>query len=148
MTQLTRAQSGDLERLLPLVVAFHTEMRIEQDDSTRREALLPLLDGSPYGAVFLAGPARAPVGYCIVTYGWSTEFGGQDGFIDEIFVRPPVRGRGLGRDILNGVIGLLTDQGVRALHLEVDKTDDTARALYERLHFRARDRYMLMSRKL
>ena len=76
MTALTLARPDDLERLTPLVAAFHDEAGIVQDDATRRAALTPLLAGSPHGVAYLIGPARAPIGYVILSFGWSMEFAG------------------------------------------------------------------------
>ena len=139
---------ADLDRLLPLVAAFHAETHIAQSDEGRRAGIAPLLEGSPLGAVYMVGPALAPVGYVVVTFGWSVEFGGMDGFIDEIYIRPGVRGRGIATEVLTGLCKALGEAGVMALHLEVNKDDEDTRRLYERMHFRPRDRYTLMSRTL
>jgi ribosomal protein S18 acetylase RimI-like enzyme len=42
----------------------------------------------------------------------------------------------------------LAGAGLTALHLEVDRTDEATQKLYLRTGFKARERYMLMSRKL
>ncbi len=148
MTKLTLAAPDDLERVLPLVEAFHAEEGIAQDDATRRAALAPLLEGSPHGCVYLAGPVRAPIGYVIISFGWSIEFGGLDGFVDEIFIRPGVRGRGIGTEILLSLPKTLAKAGMRAIHLEVDRGNAAARRVYEKLRFEPREDYMLMTRKL
>lgn len=142
------ARTEDLDRVLDLAAAFHSEMGITSDDTLRRAAIEPLLEGLPYGAVYLIGPARAPVGYIVVTFSWSVEFGGMDGFVDELFIRPPVRGRGIATEVLFALPRTLAEAGIKALHLEVDRSDDTARSLYSRARFEPRERYMLMSRKL
>ncbi|MEL7256525.1 MAG: GNAT family N-acetyltransferase [Pseudomonadota bacterium] len=148
MTRLTLAKMDDLDRVLPLVAAFHAEEGVEQDDATRRAALVPLLEGSPHGCVYLAGPTRAPIGYVIVTFGWSVEFGGLDGFLDEIYIRPGVRGRGIGSEILISLPKTLAAAGMKAIHLEVNKDNAQARSVYEKMHFSPREKYMLMTRKL
>lgn len=145
---LTLAGPDDLERVTRLVAAFHADMGIEQDAQTRSAALAPLLDGSPHGCVYLIGPARAPIGYVILTFGWSVEFGGMDGFVDEIYLRPAVRGRGIATEALLSLARTMASAGVKALHLEVDRADEAARRLYERTGFQPRDRFMLMSRRL
>ncbi|ABF63666.1 GNAT family N-acetyltransferase [Ruegeria sp. TM1040] len=142
------ARPEDLEKLLPLVQGFHSEEGIQSDDAQRRGALLPLLEGIPYGAIYLIGPTRAPIGYIIVTFTWSVEFGGLDGMIDEFFIRPAVRGRGIATEVLFALPRTLAEAGVRALHLEVDRDNDAALRLYKRARFTARDRYLLMSRTL
>ncbi|UXX83445.1 GNAT family N-acetyltransferase [Roseovarius pelagicus] len=147
MTALTLAKPDDLDRLLPLVIAFQTEAGITPDDTGLRAALTPLLDGSPHGAVYIAGPVRAPIGYAVVCFGWSLEFGGLDGFLDEIYIRPGVRGRGIGTEILSALPKALAGAGLKALHLEVHRDNEKARALYAKLHFEPREQYMLMTRR-
>lgn len=147
-TALHLARPDNLEKLLPMVAAFHAEEGIEQDDATRREALTPLLEGSPFGAIYVIGPNRAPIGYIVITFGWSIEFGGMDAFVDEFYIRPAVRGRGMGSDVLATLPRALAEAGVRAFHLEVDREKATAKRLYQRAGFVPRDRYMLMTRKI
>ncbi len=142
------ARPEDLEKLLTLVAAFHAEEGIEATEDHRRAAIQPLLEGIPYGAVYLIGPARAPVGYIIVTFSWSVEFGGMDGFVDELYIRPPVRGRGIASEVLIALPRTLSEAGIRALHLEVDRDNEPAQRLYARARFQPRDRYMLMSKTL
>ncbi|WP_170432254.1 GNAT family N-acetyltransferase [Ruegeria arenilitoris] len=145
---LRLARPEDLDRLMGLVAAFHAEAGIEQDPDLRRAALVPLLEGIPHGCVYLIGPARAPLGYVILTFGWSVEFGGMDGFVDEIYIRPAIRGRGIATEVLLALPKALAGAGLTALHLEVDRTNEAAQKLYLRTGFKPRDRYMLMSKTL
>ena len=145
---LTLANAEHAEKLLPLVAAFHAEEGMTMSDEARRAAVMPLLQGIPHGAAYLIGPARAPIGYVIVTFGWSVEFGGMDGFVDEIYIRPGVRGRGIASEVLTALPRALKGAGVKALHLEVDTGNDAARALYAKAGFTLRDGYHLMSRTL
>lgn len=142
------AKPDDLERLMPLVAAFHTEAGLQSTDEARKNALEPLLEGSPHGAVYLIGPSRGPIGFIVVTFGWSVEFGGLDGFIDEIYIRSGVRGRGVGAEVIASLVSMLKSVGMKALHLEVDPANESALRLYKRCHFKARDGYLLMSRLL
>ncbi|MGV6803816.1 MAG: N-acetyltransferase family protein [Ruegeria sp.] len=145
---LRLARPEDLDRLMGLVAAFHAETGIDQDADQRREALAPLLEGIPHGCVYLIGPSRAPLGYIILTFGWSVEFGGLDGFVDEIYIRPAVRGRGIATEVLLDLPKALAGAGLTALHLEVDRSNDAAHKLYLRTGFKLRDRYSLMSKRL
>ena len=142
------AKAEDLEKLLPLVAAFHSEEGIDQTDDARRTALAPLLDGNPYGAIYIVGPARAPIGYVIVTFTWSMEFGGLDAMIDELYIRPAVRGRGLATEVLLKLSSMLKEAQVHAVHLEVHADNNAAHRLYEKAGFRQRGGYLLMSRVL
>lgn len=136
----------DLERLEKLVRAFHEEFDLDLSDDHRHAALLPLVEGSPHGAAYLMGPRQAPIGYVVVSFGWAIELGGLDGFIDEIYVRPAVRGRGIASAALLSLSKSLASAGVKGLHMEVDRNDKAAQRLYQRCGFELRDRYALMSR--
>lgn len=145
MSALSLAGPEDLDRLMPMVAAFHAHEGLDLDDEHRRAALMPLLEGSPHGAVYLIGPRRAPVGYIVVCFGWSVEFGGLDGFVDEFWVREAVRGRGMGATALLSLMRALAGHGLRALHLEAGEANARAQRLYERLGFRRREGYALMT---
>lgn len=145
---LTLARPEHLDRLAALCAAFHAEEGISQTDEARRAALAPLLEGSPYGAAYLIGPARAPIGYLVVCFGWSIEFGGLDAILDELYIRPGVRGRGIATESLITLPRALAEGGLRAIHLEVDRENGAAIKLYKRAGFASREKYMFMSREL
>jgi len=147
-TAMHLATPDDAPRILPLIAAFHEEYGLPLDDAAREAALMPLLKGSPLGAVWMLGLAKAPTGYVIITFGWSMELGGMDAFVDELYVRPKVRKRGIASEALMTISHSLADVGVKALHLEVDKTDEATQRLYTRARFEMRDRYSLMTRML
>nr|WP_256471652.1 GNAT family N-acetyltransferase [Oceanicola sp. 502str15] len=131
-----------------MVARFHEEYELPLSDEHRAAAVLPLLEGNPLGAIYLIGPRRSPVGYICICFGWAIELGGIDGFIDEFWVRPSVRGRGIGMEALQKLLPALADAGVRWMHMEVDRDDEKAQRLYARAGFKSRERYMLMSKEL
>ncbi|NNL35271.1 MAG: GNAT family N-acetyltransferase [Silicimonas sp.] len=131
------AGASDLERLMPMIAAYHAEENIDVDDAHRRDAVTPLLEGSPHGAIWFIGPRMSPVGYVAVSFGWSIEMGGMDGFIDEIWVRQKVRGRGMGSEAVSLLLKSLKEAGVRALHLELAEGNPAER-IYTRAGFRRR----------
>ncbi len=145
---LTLAKPEHLDRLTTLCASFHAEEGITQTDEARRDALAPLLDGSPYGVAYLIGPPRAAIGYIVICFGWSVEFGGLDAIIDELYIRPGVRGRGIATEALIALPRALSEGGLRAVHLEVDRENAAAIKLYRRAGFAPRENYMFMSRKL
>lgn len=145
---LTLAKPSDLDRLERLVEAYHAFEDIPTTKEERLAALAPLLDGIPHGVAYLLGPPKSPVGYVVVSFGWSVELGGIDGFIDELFIRDAVRGRGMGTEALTSLLPALARHGVKALHLEVATTNSRARGFYARLGFDARDKYHLMTKLL
>lgn len=148
MTALNLAKPEDFDRLVPLVQAFQSEAGIENSAENLREALHPLLEGSPYGAAYLLGPARAPIGYIVIVFTWSLEFAGLEGYVDEFYIRPNVRGRGIGAEVLRTLPKALAGAGLNALSLEVQRDNERAIRLYSRARFISRDDYVMMTRKL
>lgn len=140
---LQLATINDLDRLLPMVAAFHKETGIESDEAHRSSALRPLLEGEPHGAIWLIGPKIAPVGYVCVSFGWSIELGGLDGMIDEFWVREKVRKRGMGGEAMTALQKALQAAGVHALSLEVLGSDGAATRLYKRAGFKARGNQLM-----
>ncbi|MCX7559583.1 GNAT family N-acetyltransferase [Sulfitobacter sp. F26204] len=145
---LTLAKPEHLDKVATLCANFHAETGISQSDEIRRAALAPLLEGSPYGAIYLIGPPRAAIGYMVLCFGWSIEFGGLDAILDELYIRPGVRGRGIATESLIALPRALAEGGLRAVHLEVDRENAAALKLYARAGFKPREKYMFMSRVL
>ncbi|KAJ56612.1 acetyltransferase [Actibacterium mucosum KCTC 23349] len=148
MSLIRLATVDDIPRLAPLVAAFHDHHQIEQSDDDRIAVLTQMLSDDIHAAIWLIGPPRAPVGYIAVAFGFSIELGGRDAFIDEFFIRPAVRGRGMGSQTLMALLPMLAQMGVKAIHMEVERANDAAKRLYTRMGFNARDTYHLMTRIL
>ncbi|SLN19276.1 GNAT family N-acetyltransferase [Roseisalinus antarcticus] len=148
MTAIRLCSPEDAGSVLPLVARFHEEYGLDTTEEHREMALTPLLEGSPLGAVWIFGPARAPVGYMVVTFSWSLAMGGMDAYLDEIYIRPSVRGRGIASEALHAVGKALREGNVRALHLEVDRSAPATQRLFEKAGFRLRDRFGLMGMTL
>ena len=133
---------GDRAALEPLVRAYYAEDGLAFDEERQGAALTAVLDGDPLCLAWLVRIADATVGYVVLTLGFSLESGGRDGFIDELFVAPSVRGRGIGAKVL-----ALIDQEARArdlkrLYLEVGH-ENRARGLYRRAGFVDHRRYLM-----
>jgi len=145
VTALTLAREGDLDRLLPMVASRRAEAGERADAASAegteaaRAALLPLLEGCPHGAVYLVGPARAPIGYVVLSFGWSVAAGGLTARIDEMHIRRAVRGRGIGAEVLGSLPRALGAAGLRVIEVETGREDTRARALFARQRFHARE---------
>lgn len=148
MTQITLCTTEDAARLLALVTRMHEELGLATTEESREAALSPLLEGSPLGAVWIFGPARAPVGYVVVTFGWSLETGGMDATVDEIWVRPSVRRRGIASEALYEIGRALKAADVTALRAVIDGGDAAAEGLCRSAGLSARDGAVVLSRSL
>jgi len=98
-----------------------------------------LRDHPEAGRALVIELAGAPVGYAFVVHYWSNEHGGPIAVLDEFYVRPEARGRGLGGALVEALAWrrIAGFEGIVAVDLEVTPDNHRARALYERLGFRA-----------
>ncbi len=85
------------------------------------------------GRVWLLEADAQPAGYIALTLSFSMEYGGLRGFVDDLFVRQPYRGRGLATAALAEVRRACATLDVRALHVEVGPENDPALRVYQRL---------------
>lgn len=136
--------ANDLEQVVAFVRAYHAFEGIEDADDISA-TIQPLLGNSRYGRVWLIYAGSLPVGYVAVCFGYSIEFAGPDAFIDEMFIVPGERAKSIGRSVLRLLKPEATALGLKALHLEVARTNERARRLYASAGFRSRERFFLMS---
>src|SRR5262245_35880102 len=140
------ADRSDVEALLTLRRGFCLHEDMAFDEATARAALESLLADGSLGRVWLVHHGGAVAGYVVLTLGFSLEFGGRDAFVDELYVEEPHRGKGLGALALRLSEDACRSLGVRALHLEVDRENGRARAVYEKAGFEDRGNYLLTKR--
>jgi GNAT superfamily N-acetyltransferase len=80
------------------------------------------------------GFARA---YAFLVPFWSNELGGAVCQVDELFVEEGFRSRGIGRSLFDAIATVYPDERFVAIALGVTPGNQRARALYERVGFRA-----------
>jgi GNAT superfamily N-acetyltransferase len=139
----TLAGASDVELLFELMREFYACEHLEFDERTARVALEQILRERGFGVVHLIRVDGAAAGYLVITFGFSLEFGGRNAFLDELYLRENFRGHGLGKASLELAGAVCREEGIRALHLEVDRVNTRAQGVYRQAGFRDHDRYLL-----
>ncbi|WP_107498021.1 N-acetyltransferase [Thalassobius sp. I31.1] len=145
---LSLCSPDDRERLANMVTQFHAEEELPTTDTERAAGIDILFSGEMQAAAWLIGPKSSPVGYIIVSFGFCMAIGGREALIDEIWIRPSVRGRGMGSQCLMAIMKELAKMDVQRVNLDVAADNPKAKMLYEKLGFRTHERYQRMSRRL
>jgi ribosomal protein S18 acetylase RimI-like enzyme len=117
------------------------------DEPVVREVLRKFLASPDLGQAWIFVDRGTPVGYIVLTFGYSFEFHGRDSFIDELYIEPQYRRQGIGRRAMQFVEERARELGVNAIHLEVDRGNDAAEELYRRAGYEGHARF-LMTRRL
>lgn len=86
------------------------------------------------------------VGYIVLAFGFSFEYQGHDGFIDECFIKDGYRKKGIGGKAMEIVEAEAATLGIRALHLEVERDNEKGNRLYVKQGYRNNNRLLLTKR--
>jgi len=127
----------DSERIARLLHDFNTEFG---EPTPGVEALTEhsrqLLEQAEM-TVLLAGDG--PDGIALLRFRPSVWSGGLEAHLQELYVVPPLRGRGIGRALLEAAIAAAREAGAGGIDLNTGETDTAARALYESMGFSNRE---------
>lgn len=133
----------DRDVLLVFVKAFYEESGYAFESDIVNAALDQLTEEPGLGWCFLIEKAGVPIGYVVLSRGFSIEYGGVDSILDEFFVDPGHRGDGVGRRVLQLLDAHCVRNNVRALHLEVERENHRANKIYLDHGFVGNDRALL-----
>lgn len=123
----------DIPDLVGLMDDFYAEAHVPLDRSIAEGTFAALLQQPSLGVVWLMLQDGLPAGYVVLTTRFSMEYGGIDGFIDDLFVRPAFRRRGLAASALAHLLSEAHRRRLIALHVEVGTDNQPAQALYRSL---------------
>jgi GNAT superfamily N-acetyltransferase len=137
MTDIRLASQRDADQLAQLLHNFNEEFETPTPGAeilARR--LRSLLAGSSTFAVLADSP---PVGFAIVTFRPNVWFDGPVAIVDELYVEPRSRGRGIGAQIMARVERECRTHSADYVEINVDEGDTDARRFYERLGYSGTD---------
>jgi GNAT superfamily N-acetyltransferase len=137
------ATEEDLSTVLELVRALLVELGDEGDEfaHTDPEKLRRELESNLRSGRFVALLARhdsgAAIGVLALSVSFAVYAGGEYGVIDEMYVSPPARGRGIGRALVEEALSLARDRGWFRVDVTAPEGQQHHRAVefYERLGF-------------
>jgi GNAT superfamily N-acetyltransferase len=131
MTTVTRnATLDDITALVDMMQEFYAEADYSLDRKWAAASFSALLQDHSLGAAWIIVRDSEPAGYVVLTVRFSMEYGGLDAFVDDLFIRPSYRRRGLGRVALKALFDECERRNVLAVHVEVGHDNVAAKALY------------------
>jgi GNAT superfamily N-acetyltransferase len=137
------ATPADVDAIVGMMRGYYEEDGYPFVEADARAAALALIHEPHLGRLWVTCDGGRVVGYVAATLGFSFEYRGREAFVDELFIAASHRGRGLGREALRVAEAYCREQGVNALHLEVERHRETAQELYRQAGFEDYDRYLL-----
>lgn len=107
-------------------------------DSYIEKTFEECISGGTYARIFILEYEGQPAGYGLVAKTFSQESGGYVYWLEELYIMEEYRSRGLGSEFF-AYVEQHKEEGVTRFRLEVEEDNTRARALYERLGYKAFD---------
>jgi GNAT superfamily N-acetyltransferase len=126
----------DIPVLVAMAERFHDETRTGCEVG-RAQILATLQELNRHrrsGSVFVFERDEEVVGYCLIANRWSNGLGGTVLHVDELYVRPGRRGRGIATDFL-GLLAKVAPGDAAAIQVELPAMNRRAGGLLRRLEF-------------
>lgn len=139
------ASKSNLAELIPLIQAYHEFEGLTLTEIELESAVGKLISDKSLGGIWMIYTDKEFVGYIAICTGFSIEFAGKDAFIDEFYIIPEFRDKGVGRRVLALIKDEARKMNIKAIHLEVARTNQYAQSLYSKANFKAREKYVIMS---
>jgi GNAT superfamily N-acetyltransferase len=138
---IERAGPSRRDELVPLFLAQFGEHAID----TPGDGVLRAIDGAfahpERAAILVASLGARAVGVVYLAFIWTVEHAGRAAWLEELYVSPDHRGRGIGEKLLAAAIDLARREGCRAMDLEVEEDHGRVESLYARDHGRVESLY-------
>ncbi len=90
------AQSEDIPQILEMMSEFYAIDHYSFDAAINEKNLTEFINNPTLGRLYLIREEATTVGYIVLTFGFSFEYGGRDAFIDEFFLKATHRRKGIG----------------------------------------------------
>lgn len=132
---MRRATQSDVKLLVELMSEYYRESNLYIDVGRASWAFSQLLSDQKTGRIWLVEDEAHPVGYVVMTFGFSIAAGGLTAFIDDLFIQSRYRRRGLGRAAVDTVLDACESLGVRTLSIELPPHNLAAQGLYQAAGF-------------
>ena len=121
---------------VPLVLSFIRELaeyeRLSHEVVATEEVLRDSLFGERTGAeVVIAYQSATPAGFALFFHNFSTFLGRPGLYLEDLYVKPEMRGRGLGRALLVHLAGIAKERGCGRMEWSVLDWNEPALKLYK-----------------
>lgn len=120
MINLTNARKKDLETVLKLSSRFHQREGTKHHHAKVQSALFTLLKkNSEHGCVWLVYEDKQLIGYIALCLGFRLSLGGQDAFIDELFIENDYWNPKLGQHLVQAIKEKAQKLALKSLRIQI-----------------------------
>jgi GNAT superfamily N-acetyltransferase len=142
--RIERATERDVPLILGLIKGLAEYEKLAHEVTATEEKLRATLFGPrPAAEVVIAYADEAPAGFALFFHNYSTFLGQPGIYLEDLYVVPDARGRGLGRRLLSHLAQLAVERNCGRLEWSVLDWNEPAIGFYRRLGARLMDEWSI-----
>ena len=126
------ARVDEIEEMLPLIRAYCEFYETEPDDEGLRRMFETLITEPSQGSVFIARDDGTAVGFATLDWKWSSLKAARIGYLEDLFVNPEARGRGIADALIDACAARCRELGMPALEWLTGPDNLRAQQVYNR----------------
>jgi GNAT superfamily N-acetyltransferase len=132
--QIRPAREEDVPTILGLIRGLAEYERLAHEVTASEDALRASLFGAhPSAEVVIAYVSDTPAGFALWFHNYSTFLAKPGLYLEDLFVLPAFRGRGIGKALLTHLAGIAVDRGCGRMEWTVLDWNAPAIGFYERI---------------
>jgi GNAT superfamily N-acetyltransferase len=130
MVQFKSLETSQIETITKMMQDFYAIDNYPIDIEVSKKLFSEFLSNENLGKSYLIYSENEIVGYIILTFIFSFEYGGKIAFLDELYINETARGKGIGKLAIPFVKQQCEELNVKLIYLEVENHNENAQKLY------------------
>ena len=143
MTTFKPLEIADIEVITQMMQDFYAIDNYPMDVEVAKKLFQEFISNEHLGKSWLMYSENEIVGYIILTFIFSFEYGGKIAFVDELFIKETARGNGFGKEAIQFIQREAPKLSLKLLYLEVEPHNENAQKLYLAHDFELHNRKLM-----
>lgn len=143
MTTFKPLEITDIEIITQMMQDFYAIDNYPMDVEMAKTLFQEFISDEHLGKSWLIYSENEIVGYIILTFIFSFEYGGKIAFVDELFIKETARGKGFGKEAIQFIQQEVPKLSLKLLYLEVEPHNENAQKLYLAHDFELHNRKLM-----
>jgi ribosomal protein S18 acetylase RimI-like enzyme len=143
MTTFKPLEKVDIPTITQMMQDFYAIDNYPMDVEESKKLFQEFITNENLGKSWLIFSENEIVGYIILTFIFSFEYGGKIAFIDELFIKETARGKGIGKEAIQFIQREVPKLSLKLLYLEVEPHNENAQKLYLAHDFELHNRKLM-----
>lgn len=143
MVEFKTLELSQIETITSMMQDFYAIDNYPIDVELSEKLFTEFISDENLGKCWLISDENKIIGYVILTFIFSFEYGGKIAFLDELYLTEIARGKGIGKTTIQFIKEQSEHLNVKLLYLEVENHNENAQKLYLANDFEVHNRKLM-----